>query len=533
VRPALLLAVLAALVVTADAEAQTYEIVAVPGLELADLENVDTRHAAVGLLVPANGPETSGPQARAALVRGAVESSHLGGFPEGEPRVVFVEGGKMRLENAVFDPADVRIVLGLPAGGPEPNDRRYPIVVRGNGFAGLLTSDSTRIPGLVSIADVAPTALGEDGLTSRRAADPLAELAALDERIDSHVDARLLSTLAAGVAALLWAFLLPRGGIVGVVVGLGLNLVAGLAEVGGWSAVPLLGLGTLALTPLVARALATELRLGLACAGILAAYLGAMAADASIVALSPWGPEQAGRFFGITNLPETILLVPALAGAAFFGRTLGLAGFAGVALLAVVTISSARFGADGGGAIVLGVSFAVLAVLLAERAPTWLAPALVAAGAVVVAFAWIDRALGGSSHVTSAAEEGPGGVLGDIVRRVRISWDHATGEWYTALLVAACIVALVILAVVVTRSPIAQSAKALPLAFAAGVFTSLVVNDSPTHVAAAGLFGFAVLWIGTLAPHASPPTARRAGNPARDRRSGRGLRWRRDGRAPA
>ena len=38
------------------------------------------------------------------------------------------------------------------------------------------------------------------------------------------------------------------------------------------------------------------------------------------VALSPFGPSQAGRFYGVSNLLETFLLVPALLGAALLGR---------------------------------------------------------------------------------------------------------------------------------------------------------------------------------------------------------------------
>ncbi len=540
VRLALLFVALAALSTTGHAAAQTtgepYEIIVMPGFELSDLEGIEESEAAVGLLVPANGPETSGAQARAALARGAVESSHLGGLPKGPAQVEFREGssGGWTSYAPLAEPGKLTIVLGLPTGGTQANERRYPIAVWGEGFAGLLTSDSARIPGLVSVADVAPTALGdEDGLGSRPAEDPIAELAALDERIEDHVSARLLGAAVAGLAALLWAFLLPRGGIVAFAVALSLNLVAGATGLGGWGAIALLGLGTLALTPLIVRGARSELALGFLCVAVLAGYLVSMAIEASVVALSPWGPAQAGRFYGVTNLPETMLLVPALAGAAFLGRRFGPVGFGAVALLALVTISGARFGADGGGAIVLGVGFAVLAVLLVERGLRWLIPALLAAAAVVVVFTLVDRATGGSSHVTSAAGEGAGNVLGDIGRRVRISWDHATSEWYTGLLVSVCVAALAALVVFVWHRAVPLAEKALPLSFAAAVVTSLVVNDSPTHVATAGLVGFVVLGMGTLALDATPPPSRRAPGRARVWAPGGGLRRRRDSRAPA
>ena len=57
----------------------------------------------------------------------------------------------------------------------------------GGGYRGVLTSRSTRIPGLVSVADIAPTALGEDGaLGFEPRDDPLAALADLDRRIDDN-----------------------------------------------------------------------------------------------------------------------------------------------------------------------------------------------------------------------------------------------------------------------------------------------------------------------------------------------------------
>ncbi len=41
--------------------------------------------------------------------------------------------------------------------GEHANDRRYPIAIAGPGYDGLLVSDRTRVPGLVSIYDIKPT----------------------------------------------------------------------------------------------------------------------------------------------------------------------------------------------------------------------------------------------------------------------------------------------------------------------------------------------------------------------------------------
>ena len=43
--------------------------------------------------------------------------------------------------------------------GRHHNVTRYPVAIVGGGFRGILDSPSTRLPGLVSIADVAPTAV--------------------------------------------------------------------------------------------------------------------------------------------------------------------------------------------------------------------------------------------------------------------------------------------------------------------------------------------------------------------------------------
>ena len=53
------------------------------------------------------------------------------------------------------------------AGRAQPNNRRFGVAVVGGGYHGVLTSPSTRIPGIVSIADIATTALGRYGRSAR------------------------------------------------------------------------------------------------------------------------------------------------------------------------------------------------------------------------------------------------------------------------------------------------------------------------------------------------------------------------------
>ena len=87
-----------------------------------------------------------------------------------------------------------------------------------------------------------------------------------------------------------------------------------------------------------------------------------------------------------------------------------------------------RFGADGGGAIVLAAGFAVLAVLLAGGGRRALALAVGASLVLALGLIGLDAATGGSSHVTVALEDGPVGLGGDLVERVELSWERATAS---------------------------------------------------------------------------------------------------------
>ena len=97
--------------------------------------------AAVGLLVPGAGPTVTRDSALTALLRGQLEHELLGGVAPGD---ALIELG---------DPSGPEILVSLPPPGRSENDRRYPIALLG--ARGLLTSDSTRIDGLVSVTDVA------------------------------------------------------------------------------------------------------------------------------------------------------------------------------------------------------------------------------------------------------------------------------------------------------------------------------------------------------------------------------------------
>lgn len=435
---------LAALVTAAPAAAG---VVVVDELSLPD---AIARGEAVGLAVPGSGPTVTRASALNTLLTGEVESSLLGGTPPGTPRI------------RIGAPGGLRVRVVLPAAGHSENERRYPIAVSGDGATGVLTSDSTRIDGLVSLADVAT-----GRLRWVAADDPVAVLEQLDRRIDRNERWRLPLTIAVLTLVYAAALTVPRLAPRMLLLALAANL-----WLAGWWVVGLVA------------AAAAFLPLGLACAVIVAAYLLALGVDPVSVALSPFGPSQAGRFYGVSNLLETMLLVPALLGAALLGR-------AGVAVgaAAVVAIAGSRFGADGGGLLVLLAGYAALLLRThAGRLNTAKAAAVgmgvLVAGAALVG---LDAALGGSSHVTSALGDGPGSLLADLGDRIELSWRRVTDGPGPALVSLA---SLCVLALVATRRPRGAVTDALLVALA----VSLLANDTPSDVLAVGAAAAFGVW---------------------------------------
>ncbi len=403
---------------------------------------------AIGLAVPGAGPTVTREAARRTLLTGKVASSLIGGPKDGTPLITLDEG----------PPPDTLVVL--PPKGRTENDR-YPIAVS-PGPRGVLTSDSTRIDGLVSLADVAN---GEMRVVS--VADPIATLARLQHRIERNDRIRLPLTLLAGAIAYLCALFAPALAPRVLLVALAANL-----WLAGWWVVALVALAGLVLP------------LGVACATVLAAYLLVLGFDPESVALSPFGPSQAGRFYGVSNLLETMLLVPALLGAARLGR----AGIA-VGALALVTVAGSRFGADGGGLIVLLAAYATLLLRTAGARLGATRLALVGVGAVAlgVLLVGVDAALGGSSHVTHAVGDGPGALLGDLADRLEISARRTFDAFGPAF---AALASLAVLVFVATRRPHGPLTDAILV----GILVSLLVNDTPGDVLGMGAVGAFVLW---------------------------------------
>jgi hypothetical protein len=429
----------------------------VPPFELERYEG----EAALGLLVPGAGPTVTREGALAALLRGRIEHDLLGGVPDGVP---LIELGQAR---------GPEIVVSLPPSGRSENDQRYPIAVLG--WDGLLTSDSTRIDGLVSVTDIAT-----GRLRAVAADDPVETLEHLDRRIERNDRWRLPLTLVLAAVVLAVALVRPLLAIRAVLVALAANLWLDPA------------------IAVVAAAAAVTLPLGLSCVAILLAYLVSLGVDAETVALSPLGPSQSGRFYGINNLLETLLLVPSFVGAAALGRRGAL-----VALLALVTVGGNRFGADGGGLVVLAAGYATLVLRLGGLRLTAGRLAILAVAAVALALALlaIDAATGGESHVTRAFEDGPGALAGDLADRVELSVRRTAASAGAIVVVAIGVALLAAIAARRPRSPVVD-------AFLIAVGVSLVLNDTPSDVVGIGaVAGFALARAGPVASLLRPEAA--------------------------
>jgi hypothetical protein len=212
--------------------------------------------------------------------------------------------------------------------------------------------------------------------------------------------------------------------------------------------------------------------------GAYAVFLGAASSTVSLAALGPH-PEGGGRYFGLTNQVETLLLGPALA----LGALVELPLLPVVALASLVVVGWSRLGADGGGLLVYAAGFAALA-LLSVRGRVTAARVVLAAAAVVavgLALVGLDALTGGSSHVTHAVGGGPGSLFSDFGHRLHLSWKGIVNKRDHLAISLVSVLTLVALGLLHPRS---RTLDALLVAL--GV--SLVFNDS----------GFDILRFGAL-----------------------------------
>jgi hypothetical protein len=455
---------------------QIFKVVVVKGLTLADLPQLATE-GAVGIMVPNAGPRTSQAAAFAGMVRGVLYNTRLPW-----PRDTVLIHVKASTSIPQHGPA---IVVGLPPGMSAPNDRRYPIAVIGRGYHGLLVSSLTRVPGLVSIADVARTALQTPhSLTTQRDGGPVAT----SYRLEGQIDVARSTTMPGSVLVLsllvLIALFYPRGAPTALGAAVAVNLVEGWFPTG--DAVPrvtLLGLCTVAgamFGPIFFR---KRVHLGVSLVVLLFAYAVSMIVRPSTLSLAPIGPELTSRFFGVSNLLETWLLFPALLGGAVLARRFGWPAFVAVAALALATIAENALGSDGGGAIVIGVAFALLAVQLLGARIRYTIPALGVAALAVLALVNIDASLSGPDHLRGALSGGFDGLMNVAANRVPLAYERAVEQWW--LLIPG--LALLIVGAAAVRVSRDRVERGVIVALLGGLVASLLVNDSPGPVMLGGL----------------------------------------------
>ena len=449
-----------------------------------------SRHGAVGLLVPGVGPTTNRRQALAEMLRGAEVNARLGGVPRG-PRVItaaHVKGG--------WPSGCCYVIVSLPPpGAPEPNDHRYPIVVIGRGFHGgqLLVSPTTRIPGLVSIVDIAPTALGHERgtLSSTASSDPIGALASLDRQIHANNRLKLAALIVVACFIALLAAVRPRAAITAIPAALLTSILLGAAQVTNEVAIlAVLIVGTVAGGLALARLCRTDGRLLALFLAVIVLHLWLMAAKPEWVAITPLGPTQNSRFWGMGNQLETLLLAPLLAGAALAGRRFGILGFSAFALLSLVLVTDNRFGSDGGGAIVFGVAFAFLGARTLRLGVRGFLTMLLAGAAVVLGLISFNLRAGGPDHLRSAFSHGVSGLVAVAENRVPLSYAPALHDWPMVLPLALWFLAALGISMRLARR---SATRDLVIALGVALGVSLLVNDSAAYELIGGVAALAAV----------------------------------------
>jgi hypothetical protein len=500
-RRAVLLAVCVGLIAAAPASAKTvpgsppFRVLVYKHLSHSQFEHLATR-GAVGLLVPGVGPTTNLRQALAQLERGAEVNARLGGVPQG-PRLVLTS-------NATGTPTGCCFVIVQlpPRGAPSANDRRYPVIVLGRGFHGVLESPTTRIPGLVSIVDIAPTALGRErgSLSSIPSTDAVASLASLNHQIHANNRLKLAALIVVACFLALLAVVRPRAATTAIPAALLTSIALGAAQVTNEVTIlAVLIIGTVAGGLWLARVCETDGKLLLLFLGIMLLHLWLLASRPEWVAVTPLGPTQNSRFWGIGNQLETLLLAPLLVGATIAAKRFGVIGFSAFALLALVLVTDNRFGSDGGGAIVLGVAFAFLGARTLRLGARGFATLLLLGATVVLALVSYNLRGPGPDHLRSAFSHGLTGLVAVARNRVPLAYAPALHDWTMLLPLAIWFAVSLALAFRFARR---SATRDLVLALGLALVTSLLVNDSAAYELTGGVAALAAVarFVPSIAP---------------------------------
>jgi len=244
---------------------------------------------------------------------------------------------------------------------------------------------------------------------------------------------------------------------------------------------------------------------GFALVALLVAYAVSMYVRPSTLSLAPIGPELTSRFFGVSNLLETWLLFPALLGAALLRRRFGWPMFLAIGALALATIAENKLGSDGGGAIVVGVAFAILAVELTGARRRYTVPALAGAALAVLALVNLDAAASGPDHLRGALQGGFNGIANVAANRVPLAYARMVEQWW--LLIP--LTAILGVGFAVARYGRSRAERSVAIALLGALAASFLVNDSPGPVALAGLSAVLALEGGLVHRTLALPVLRR------------------------
>ncbi|MBS1888480.1 MAG: hypothetical protein JSU06_14965 [Actinobacteria bacterium] len=409
-------------------------------------------------------------------------------------------------------PHDLVIAVATP---PAESEAPLPIGVAGKGYAGNLTSDTTRTNGYVSSTDIAPTTLEFFGLPvpsqmigqAIRAEGPVdaagveargARMAVVSVRRGPVIGFSLL----AWVLALGLVVLLSRGALapVGVrLIGLSviylpvLLLVGSALEEAEYPEMLVVMVGSPLLGALTLAALRGYRPLAVAAGVTVGAYALDAILGSPLSALSLLGPnpELGVRFYGIGNELEALLVVATVGG---IGA--GLAGFAprlsprrcaavflAIALVCAGIFASGAFGADVGAAVDIPIGAVVAALVVSGRRRRWILAVILVPLGILALLALADLVTGANSHFTRSILDA-GGVhsLADTARR-RLE-QTARSFVRPVLLVALPVIALGVVVACLRRDTIDGWVRDTPamraglVGAAVGTIAGTLANDS-------------------------------------------------------
>ncbi len=313
----------------------------------------------------------------------------------------------------------------------------------------------------------------------------------LDRQIHANNRLKLPALIVVACIILLLAAVRPRAATTAVPAALLSSVLLGAAQVTNEPLIlAILIVGTLGGGLLLARACSTDGRLLALITGVLFLHLVLLSKRPEWVAVTPLGPTQNSRFWGIGNQLETLLLAPLLVGAALAGRRFGRFGFAVFVLLGLMLVTDNRFGSDGGGAIVFGVAFAFLGARVLRLGVRGFVTLLLLGATVVLGLVSINLHTPGPDHLRSAFGHGISGLIAVVQNRVPLSYVPALHNWPLVLPLALWFVAALALAVRIAHR---RTTRDLVVAVGLAIGTSLLVNDSAAYELVGGVATLAAL----------------------------------------